>query len=67
MLIARRGLHETLRFAGVQAVAREVGLNQTSLWEPWRPRFRRTLSIGFLHFFRNLVTASGVAWFAFSA
>ncbi len=68
ILVARRGLHETRRFIGVQAVAREVGLNQTSLWEPWRPQFRRTLlSIGFMHFFRNVVTASGVAWFAFYA
>lgn len=65
---ARRGIHETERFTQVQAVAGAAGLNQTSLWEPWKPRFRRTLlSIGSMHFFRNIATASAVAWFAFYA
>jgi putative MFS transporter len=66
--IGRRGLRETERFTRVRATAGAVGLNQTSPWEPWRTPLRRSLlSIGALHFFRNLATASAVSWFAFYA
>jgi len=65
---ARRGIRETALYSRVRAVASDEGLNQTSLLEPWRPPFRRTLlAVGGLHFFRNLATASAVSWFAFYA
>ena len=66
--LARRGIRETSLYSHVRSVAADEGLNQRNLLEPWRSRYRGTLlAVGFMHFFRNIATASAVSWFAYYA
>jgi MFS transporter, putative metabolite:H+ symporter len=59
----RRGMHETERYTAVRAQRGAGRLNQTSLGEPWKPRYRRNLlAVGLMHFFRYTALSAAVAW-----
>jgi len=66
--LARRGMHETERYAAVRAGDPLGALDHTSLGEPWRAEFRRNLlAVGLLHFFRFISLAAAVFWWPYFA
>jgi MFS transporter, putative metabolite:H+ symporter len=68
VFIARRGMLETERYTAVQASPAAATLNHTSLWEPWKPQFRRNLvAVGLMHFFRFAAVSSAAFWWPYYA
>jgi putative MFS transporter len=66
--IGRRRMLETERYEAVSADPASAHLNHTSVWEPWRPAYRRlVLSVGLLTFFRHAAVAAGAFWWAYYA
>ena len=66
--IGRRGLRETERYRAVSADPASARLDHTSVWEPWRPAYRRrVLAVGMLTFFRHGAVAAGAFWWAYYA
>ncbi|MGH2635675.1 MAG: MFS transporter [Actinomycetota bacterium] len=66
--IGRRGLRETERYRAVSADPASARLDHTSVWEPWRPPYRRrVLAVGMLTFFRHAAVAAGAFWWAYYA
>jgi predicted MFS family arabinose efflux permease len=68
ILWGRRGMRETERYEWVQSDTRAAHLDHSSLWEAWRPAFRRTvLAVGLVTFFRYFVVSAGAFWWAYFA
>jgi putative MFS transporter len=66
--IGRRSLLETRRFTAVQTADVDSRLDRGSIWEPWRPEFRRNLvAVGIMHFFRYAALSAAVFWFPYYA
>lgn len=66
--LGRRGMLETERYSAVSADPASVHLDHTSVWEPWRPAFRRrVLAVGLLTFFRHAAVAGASFWWAYYA
>ncbi len=66
--MARRGIRETSLYARSKEASEGSDQDLVSMWEPWKPAFRRNLlAIGAMHFFRNVAIASAVSWVAFYA
>ena len=66
--IARRSMRETERYRAVAADPASARLDHTSVWEPWRPAYRRrVLAVGLLTFFRHAAVAAGAFWWAYYA
>jgi MFS family permease len=64
----RRGLVETERYTAMRASQAAAHLDHTSLWEPWKPQFRRNLlAVGTMHFFRFAAVAAGAFWWPYYA
>ena len=61
----RRGLRESERH---EAVRGDTGLDHVSIWEPWKPQFRRILiPIGLAQFLRFTAVSAAAFWWAFYA
>ncbi len=66
--LGRRGMLETERYLAVAADPASARLDHTSVWEPWRPAFRRRiLAVGLLTFFRHAAVAAASFWWAYYA
>jgi MFS family permease len=66
--VGRRGMLETERYRAVSADPASAHLNHASVWEPWRPAYRRrVLAVGLLTFFRHAAVAAGAFWWAYYA
>jgi MFS family permease len=66
--LARRGMRETVRYEAVRTSEAGQKLDTSSLWEPWRPGYRRAvLAVGLMHFFRYLVISAAVFWWPYYA
>jgi putative MFS transporter len=66
--IARRGMLETERYVAISTDPASAHLDHTSVWEPWRPAYRRrVLSVGLLTFFRHAAVAAAAFWWAYYA
>ena len=63
--VGRRGLRESERHAAVRA---DAGLDHVSIWEPWKPQFRRILiPVGLAQFLRFTAVSAAAFWWAFYA
>lgn len=61
----RRGLRESERHAAVRT---DAALDHVSIWEPWKPQFRRILiPIGLAQFLRFTAVSAAAFWWAFYA
>lgn len=69
LALFRRRLRETQRFQDhADSVVAKGGSLRVSLWEPWRPEYRRTLVlVGLIHLFRSLPLFGATAWFFYYA
>ena len=66
--LGRRRMLETERYLAVAADPASAHLDHTSIWEPWRPAFRRRiLAVGLLTFFRHAAVAAAAFWWAYYA
>ena len=66
--MGRRSMLETERYQAVRADPASEALDHTSLWEAWRPEYRRTvLAVGLLTFFRHAAVAAAAFWWAYYA
>ncbi len=66
--LGRRRMLETERYLAVAADPASARLDHTSIWEPWRPAFRRRiLAVGLLTFFRHAAVAAAAFWWAYYA
>ena len=65
----RRKMRETPMYQEVHAVSVAAGRHDdTNLFEPWRPQFRRNvLAVGLMHFFRFAAISSGAFWWPYYA
>jgi len=65
----RRRMRETPMYEQVHAQAVQAGRrDDTNLFEPWRPQYRRNvLAVGLMHFFRFAAVASGAFWWPYYA
>lgn len=63
--IARRTLDESSRYAAVRSSDADSRLNHTSLWEPWKPAYRRNvIAVGAVNFFRGAATTAAIVWWS---
>jgi putative MFS transporter len=68
VFLARRGMRETERYSAVRASPASTRLDHTSLWEPWRPQYRRNLvAVGLMHFFRFSAVSAAAFWWPYYA
>jgi MFS family permease len=65
----RRQMRETPMYREVHTASVRAGRHDdTNLFEPWRPQFRRNvLAVGLMHFFRFAAISSGAFWWPYYA